>query len=445
MEKDLAGVLRQLYTAQQEIKDTYQGRKTVFMSDMKGSASLFEQLGDIEAATVVQRQRDTSLKAISSYNGQGEPVGGDGILAFFDSANDALKSAVKIQQLLQKENIGIRIGLNTGDVFLDTNMQCETINIASRIMSLADGGQILISSSTHQEAGEIDLAKFYSHGEYRLKGISEPIGVHEVLWYKDQQPKKPSQKVKKGIKTSPIKSTIVIGAILLLGLIAIKGIFQPQETGPTKKVEVSLLPLKISVEFYQPIDYYGGLPESPNLKVKEVFEKGRKYKQEYRFDEAIKEFKRYLELDPTDEEKGALYILIGNCAYSQSRYEEALIWYEKAIKITERIGDQAGLAATYSNIGLIHYVQGNYQEALKWYEMSIEITKKIGDKAMLATTYNNIGAIYDAQGNYQSALKWYEKSSKICEEIGDQAGLATTYNNIGLIYNAQGNYQRALV
>ncbi|MDI6736176.1 MAG: tetratricopeptide repeat protein, partial [bacterium] len=101
---------------------------------------------------------------------------------------------------------------------------------------------------------------------------------------------------------------------------------------------------------------------------------------------------------------------LANIYNTQGNYQEALKWYEKSIKIFEKIGNQAGLATTYNNIGEIHRAQGNYQEALKWYEKSNE---KIGDQAGLATTYNNIASIHYAQGNYQEALKWYEKSIKI--------------------------------
>lgn len=194
MEESLAKALRRIYTEKQEIKDKYQGKKTTLISDMKGSSPLFEQLGDIEAAAIIQKHQDIFIEIINSHQGKGEPIGGDSILAFFDSSADALKSTVKIQQelLLQKDKISIRIGLHTGDVFLDPNMQSQSIIIASRIMSLADGGQILISSTTYQEAKDIDSAQFYSHGKYTLKGILKPIEVYEVLWNKEQKPKKPT-------------------------------------------------------------------------------------------------------------------------------------------------------------------------------------------------------------------------------------------------------------
>jgi class 3 adenylate cyclase len=191
MEKDLVQALRQIYTSKQEIKDKYQGRKTILISDMKASSELFAQIGDIDAAAVIQQQRDICLDVITSYNGTGEPIGGDGILAFFDSNIQAVKSTIKIQQLLQTNKISIRIGVHTGEVFLDTHIQSQSIIIASRIMNLADGGQILISSSTYNELEKTDI-EFYAHGRYKLKGIPDEIDIYEVLWHKEQKPKKPA-------------------------------------------------------------------------------------------------------------------------------------------------------------------------------------------------------------------------------------------------------------
>ncbi|MDI6752385.1 MAG: tetratricopeptide repeat protein [bacterium] len=83
--------------------------------------------------------------------------------------------------------------------------------------------------------------------------------------------------------------------------------------------------------------------------------------------------------------------------------------------------DEANL---YNEIGLRYGSQCNYQEALVWYEKSMKIKEKIGNLAGLATTYNNIGGIYYAEGKYQEALKWGEKSKEIQKRIGDKTGLA---------------------
>ena len=136
-------------------------------------------------------------------------------------------------------------------------------------------------------------------------------------------------------------------------MVAIKVIFRPERTGSLKKLEVSVK--GIGMEFYRPLDYFDGLPDSPNLRVKEAFEKGVNLKERFKFSAALKEFERALTFQPTDEEKGALFILIGNCLYSQSKYEKANEYYQKGMVLTKEIDDRAGFATTQNNLGAIHY------------------------------------------------------------------------------------------
>ncbi len=228
---------------------------------------------------------------------------------------------------------------------------------------MAEGNQILISGTTAKEVENEQLNPHF-HGNYPLKRLTQEIPIYEVLRDKDQKPKKPSPKDKERIKIPPM-------------------------------------------------DYYGGLPESLNLKVKEVFEKGKRYKQEYRFDEAIEAFKRCLKLKPTDEEKGALYILIGNCFYNKSKYKEAFSWYNKGMDITKKTGDRAGLATTYNNIGLLHYAKGNYQEALKWSEKSVGIFKEVGSWHSVAVLLSNIGVLYRAIDEKDVARQYLKQSEQL--------------------------------
>lgn len=163
------------------------GKRCVLLTDMKGSTELFSQEGDI-AAVKVQQQIDLSMEEIKNANGNAWPVGGDGILAFFESSTNGIKAIVNIQRRLEKEEFKIRAGLHTGDVFFDPSIQCQTINITSRIMSLADERQIFISEVVFKE---IQGFKFniHFHSSYPLKGLKEEMPIYEVLWYEGQKPK----------------------------------------------------------------------------------------------------------------------------------------------------------------------------------------------------------------------------------------------------------------
>lgn len=61
--------------------------------------------------------------------------------------------------------------------------------------------------------------------------------------------------------------------------------------------------------------------------------------------------------------------------------------------------DQRGIASCYLSIGLIYNEQKDYSEAVINYNKSLKIFKEVGDKSSIAKCYINIGYLYDNQKN----------------------------------------------
>ena len=98
---------------------------------------------------------------------------GDGILAVFASANDAVEAAVGAQERL---DLPVRMGLHTGEAQVrDGDFFGPALNRAARIMSAGHGGQVLLSEST---ASLLDRADLVDLGSHRLKDLSRL----ERLW-----------------------------------------------------------------------------------------------------------------------------------------------------------------------------------------------------------------------------------------------------------------------
>ena len=89
-----------------------------------------------------------------------------------------------------------------------------------------------------------------------------------------------------------------------------------------------------------------------------------------------------------------------------------------------------------------------YDEALLFYEKALELTKKeYGENHVdVATSYNNIASVYNSQGKYDEALELYNKALNILKSIlgENHVYVAYTYNNIALVYVKQGKYEKAL-
>jgi len=88
--------------------------------------------------------------------------------------------------------MSVRIGVADGEVVLDKSGRPfigAALNLAARVMNLADGGQAFATQAVVAEAG--GAFAVHSHGEFQMKNIAAPVEVVEVLWADDQMPQAP--------------------------------------------------------------------------------------------------------------------------------------------------------------------------------------------------------------------------------------------------------------
>lgn len=201
-QEDVVELLRTIATAQDVIKERFTQNATMLLTDMKEFSKMTHEQGSVPAAETVQRYRDLLSPVIESHNGKGSPTGGDGIVAAFASPDDAIDAAADMQQSLARYNeanpsankILIRIGLDTGEVVFDRDSNPfigDALNLASRIMNLADAGQIFVSRRTIDAATRNDSRSWHDHGSFTLRGITEDVAIHEILWQWGQVPRPP--------------------------------------------------------------------------------------------------------------------------------------------------------------------------------------------------------------------------------------------------------------
>ena len=136
---------------------------------------------------------------------------------------------------------------------------------------------------------------------------------------------------------------------------------------------------------------------------------------------------------------------IGIIYYEQADYSKALEYYNRCLKIGEKLRNHLAYASTLlTNIGAIHHQQRDYPKALEYYKRSLEIDEKEKNQVGIAVDLINIGENYAMQGSYSRAEEHYLRSLKIFVEVGEQEGMASLLVNLGKIYFPQGDYPRAL-
>ena len=114
---------------------------------------------------------------------------GDGVLTVFESAVDAVRCGVEIQQGMANRNSGgdldhriqFRIGVNVGDVIVDGDeVYGDGVNVAVRLESLAQPGKVYVSEAVYEHVRGYSQFAFGDVGEHRLKNIQRPVRVFQV-------------------------------------------------------------------------------------------------------------------------------------------------------------------------------------------------------------------------------------------------------------------------
>jgi class 3 adenylate cyclase/tetratricopeptide (TPR) repeat protein len=169
------------------------GRATaiVLFTDLVGSTELRSRLGE-EAAEALRRRHDGLVTgAIETNRGRLVKNLGDGVMATFTGASDALAAAVGIQQALDRHHrsdasavpLEVRIGISAGDVaFEEADCFGTPVIEAARLCAAAAGGQILVTEVVRLLAGTGGGYELRPVGPLDLKGLPAPVSACEVAW-----------------------------------------------------------------------------------------------------------------------------------------------------------------------------------------------------------------------------------------------------------------------
>jgi class 3 adenylate cyclase len=161
------------------------GTAVIMFTDIANSTAITERLGDTLFRDA-SRALDDGLRAAIRGAGGSAIDGkllGDGVLATFPSAAQAIDGARRCLALSAASELGLHIGLHAGDVIREeNNVFGGAVNIASRICGLSAPGEILVSDVVRGMARSSAGAAFEDRGEQEMKGVGEPVRVYAVRW-----------------------------------------------------------------------------------------------------------------------------------------------------------------------------------------------------------------------------------------------------------------------
>ncbi len=163
-------------------------RAAVLFADIYGYSRLMnkDELGTYERVT---RSIALIRSLIDDYGGQVVQTVGDGVLALFEDARDALRFAIEMQREFRNDSvwnadgdpIAFRIGINEGEVLVGENgVQGHCVNVAARIQAIAKPGGICISATVRDIVHEATDYSMRTLGPRKLKNIADPVEVFSI-------------------------------------------------------------------------------------------------------------------------------------------------------------------------------------------------------------------------------------------------------------------------
>ncbi len=166
------------------------GTVSILFSDIENSTAIYDRLGNVRGQELVRVHNSIIRTQLAAHHGREVKSMGDGFMIVFQSARRALDCAVAIQRAFAEYSrahpqfpIRVRIGLHVGEAIKESGDFFGTAVIAAaRVGSIAEGGEILVSSVFKGVVAGAGNVPFDAGREVTLKGLSGVHRVHRAMW-----------------------------------------------------------------------------------------------------------------------------------------------------------------------------------------------------------------------------------------------------------------------
>jgi class 3 adenylate cyclase len=167
---------------------------TLLFTDLKGSTALYERLGDLNAFALVREHFALLHRAAQEHSGAIVKTIGDAVMAVFPQPVHAVSAALHILEEIDRFNrehgtpaIILKIGAHCGPsiaVTLNENLDYfgQTVNVAARVQSLAEAGEICISEALYAAPGVSGLLAGHTVAAFEapLRGVEGSACVYRI-------------------------------------------------------------------------------------------------------------------------------------------------------------------------------------------------------------------------------------------------------------------------
>ncbi|MEO7177122.1 MAG: adenylate/guanylate cyclase domain-containing protein [Sediminibacterium sp.] len=153
----------------------------IMFTDIVGYTALMGN-DEQKAFELLKINRQIQKPIIEQYKGRWVKELGDGVMASFKTASDAVNAAIKIQEACNAAgSFTLKIGIHMGEVvFENDDLFGDGVNVASRIETLGVGSSVLISKSVRDQIKNNTDFQIVSLGSFNFKNVEEPLEVFAI-------------------------------------------------------------------------------------------------------------------------------------------------------------------------------------------------------------------------------------------------------------------------
>ena len=155
---------------------------TFLVSDLKGSTALYDAVGDVQGYHLVRRHFAALTRAVAGHSGAVVKTIGDEVMATFADPVDAVSAAIDIAREVEEmnrslsERLCLKMGIHGGHCLLVTlndrlDYFGQTVNIAYRVLRLARGGELCLSSDICENPQVTDLLDSFGVPTERVDAV----------------------------------------------------------------------------------------------------------------------------------------------------------------------------------------------------------------------------------------------------------------------------------
>ena len=113
------------------------------------------------------------------------------------------------------------------------------------------------------------------------------------------------------------------------------------------------------------------------------------------------------------------YISLGTISHSLGKYGDAIRNYDKALAISNNIGDRRREAECHLRLGTVFECINNKVKTIECHEKALAIATEIGDRKLEGKCYQLLGRVYVSSHECVIAEEYLKKALSISKDIGD--------------------------